>query len=257
MSPGTQARRLVCFNIVVAVVTGLCLAPVVGTTVARDQTAIVWSEPEELALEPGETAEVEVVFAFEGGDHDGGVESVQLVAQYHPEYLSVTDIDHEPWLAGDGDDADDVDVRTAAAIADENGTAILEQRREPVAGGAHGAGTIATLTIAVPEDAPAATTELSFGATDATFASEWPFPVVDEPATVEIAGGGETVSPDEFDHPDPDEVDLEAEGTDDAAASTRSESAGPTDAVPGFSIGGTLVAGVVAAFVALCHRSGE
>lgn len=261
----TRARRRCSIVCLVIVVTGLCAAAAVGTAAARDQTVTVWSEPEEIALEPGETAEIEIVAAFEGYDgHEVGVEATTLVAQYHPDYLSVTDIERGSWL-----DGDETDVQTAGAVDDENGTAVLEQRREPAGDGASGVGTIATLTVAVADDAPPATTELAFEASDVSLTSEWPTPVVDEPTTVEVDGGGESVQPAEFDHPDPDDLELEerdaanatdadVDGGEDEDGTSQSDATGPIDAVSGFSIAGTVAVGIVAAaVVAIRHRSAE
>ncbi|AEH36547.1 cohesin domain-containing protein [Halopiger xanaduensis] len=269
----TRARRAVSLAALATLVTALCVTTAVGTAAAGDQTAIVWSEPETVAAEPGETVELEVVLQS-GGSHDAGVEAVTLVAQYHPDYLSVVDVERGPWLAGGGSGNDgDGDVRTAETIADENGTAILEQRRDPAAGGVSGVGTVATVTVEVAEDAPAATTDIAFDATDVSLTSEWPTPVVDEPTTIEIDGGGERVAPDEFEHPDPDEFDLEetaeansttGDGADDgdeneSTGSGPAETTDATESIPGFTIAGTAavsaVLAVTGAFAARRNRS--
>ncbi|RKD88101.1 cohesin domain-containing protein [Halopiger aswanensis] len=259
MTGPTRARRAVSLVVLATLVIALCVTTAIGPVAAGDQTAIVWSEPDTVTVAPGETVELEVVLQS-AGSHDAGVEAVRLVAQYHPDYLSVVDVEQGPWLAGDGSGNDSgVDVQTAETIADENGTAILEQRRDPDAGGVSGVGTIATVTVEVAEDAPAATTDIAFDATDVSLTSEWPTPVVDEPTTIEIDGGGERVAPDEFDHPDPDEFDLEetadtnsttgdgADGDDatESAGSGSAETADATESIPGFTIVGTAGVGAV------------
>lgn len=268
MTGSTRARRLVSLGCLATLVAALCVTAAAGPAAAGDQTAIVWSEPETIEAAPGETVELEVVLQS-AGSHDAGVEAVRLVAQYHPDYLSVVDVEAGPWLADGGNDAS---VRTAETIADGNGTAVLEQRRDPPAGGASGVGTIATVTVEVAEDAPAATTELAFDATDVTLTSEWPTPVVDEPTTIEIDGGGERVPPSSFDHPDPETFDLEPasdgnstagdDGDSDGNESTGSEpteATGATETIPGFTVVGTVGIGaalvIAGALVARRNRS--
>ncbi|GAB3668303.1 cohesin domain-containing protein [Halopiger thermotolerans] len=268
MTGSTRGRRLASLACLVIVVAALCATTAVGIAAAGDQTAIVWSEPETIEAAPGETVELEVVLQS-AGSHDAGVEAVRLVAQYHPDYLSVVDVEAGPWLADGGNDTS---VRTAETIADGNGTAVLEQRRDPPAGGASGVGPIATVTVEIDEDAPAATTELAFDATDVSLTSEWPTPVVDEPTTIEIDGGGERVPPSSFDHPDPERFDLEPTDDGNSTAgdgeggdgneSTGSGSAGTTGAtetIPGFTIAGTVGIGVAlliaSALVARRNRS--
>jgi len=67
-----------------------------------------------------------------------------------------------------------------------------------------------TLSVRVADDAPAGETTISFDETDVTLTGDWPIAVVDESVTVSIDGGDEPLEM--FDHPDPDELNLEAEG---------------------------------------------
>lgn len=254
----SRPRFALALTLTLALVLGLLLGSVAGiagvgtgTAVAGDRVATVWTEPERVAVEPGETVDLEVVLRSEGGHGDAGVEAVTLVAQYHPDYLEVTDVERGPWLEG-GAENGSVEITTAGTVAHENGTAILEQRRED-GDGATGVGTIATLSVRVAEDAPAATTEIAFDATDVTLESEWPTAVVDEPTVVTIDDGDESAA--QFDHPDPDELSLEEgfgtaqAGTSGAAdasgAGDSEESDGAIDSVPGYT--GPLAVGVIVA----------
>ncbi|NGM68266.1 cellulosome anchor protein [Natronolimnobius sp. AArcel1] len=175
----------------------------VGPASGADQVAIIWAEPEEQTVEPGETIELEVVLQSEGGHGDTGLDGVTLVGQFDPEILEVTAVERGPWLEGE----DGANVETAGTIENESGTVILEQTRD--SGGATGVDTLATLTVDVAEDAPATTTSIAFGDSDAALEDDWPIAVVDDSPTVTVDGEETDKDREPFDHPDPGEFDLE------------------------------------------------
>ncbi|AFO59100.1 cohesin domain-containing protein [Natrinema sp. J7-2] len=211
----------------------LSIALIAGTAAAIDQVAIVSPDRTQIEAAPGETVEIDVTLRSQGGHGGSGIDAVTLVAQYHPDYLEIEGVDRGSWL-----DGSDTTIRTAEALADERGTALLEQRREPAGDGATGAGTIATLTVRVAEDAPAGTTTLSFDETEVETTGDWPIAVVDDAATIAIDGGTDPLE--SFDHPDPDELAREPpssnEGGNESAATDGSEP------VPGFTAGLAIAA---------------
>ncbi|MDS0473896.1 cohesin domain-containing protein [Natrinema sp. 1APR25-10V2] len=226
---------------VVAVLFVLSGTAIAGPAVAIDQVAILSADRAQVAAAPGETIEIDVTLQSSGGHGGEGVSAVTLIAQYNPEYVEITDIQRGPWLEGDG-----TEVRTVEAIAHERGTAVIEQRRVPAAGGTTGNGTIATLTVRVAEDAPAGTTAISFAESDVELTGDWPMAVVDESATVAIDGGDEPLDP--FDHPDPDELDLALEpnasspGNDSDGSDGETADSGGDAPVPGFTAEAALAA---------------
>ncbi|WP_408959334.1 cohesin domain-containing protein [Natrinema sp. 74] len=240
----------------VAVLVAVSMVGAAGSAAAIDQVAIVSPDRGQLSAAPGETIEIDVTLQSSGGHGGEGVSDVTLVAQYNPEYIEITDLERGPWLEGDG-----TEVRTAAAVAHEQGTAVLEQRRVPAAGGTSGNGTIATLTVQVAADAPAGVTTISFAESDVGLTGDWPMAVVDESATVAIDGGSEPLA--SFDHPDPDELDLALEpnasrtanGSD--GADGEASGSGVETPVPGFTIGAALVAVVFAAGALWVGRDGR
>lgn len=245
--PPSDARRAVAV-IVVAVVLSLASITAVASVAAIDQVAFVSPDRTELEADPGETVELTVSLESRGGHGGEGVTAVALVAQYDPDYLTVTDVERGPWLEGE-----DTEVETATTIADDAGTAIVEQRREPPAGGTTGSGTIATLTVRVAGDAPTGTTPISFGESDVTLTGDYPPAVVDESATVVVAGGNESLG--SFDHPDPD--DLERDGEFDSSADTNDTDAAASDGgapVPGMTIGAALAALALGTVVLVAAR---
>ncbi|MBZ6493370.1 cohesin domain-containing protein [Natrinema longum] len=202
--------------VVITSIAVLCAASMslVGTAVAIDQVAILSPDRATVDATPGETIELDVTLRSRGGHGGEGVEAVTVIAQYHPDYLEITDVDRGPWLEGT-----ETEVEASETIAHEQGTAILEQRREPTAGGTTGDGRIATVTLRVADDAPAGTTTVSLDESAVDLTGDWPIAVVDESATVAIDGGDEPLEP--FDHPDADEIDREPEAS--------SAGADPTD----------------------------
>lgn len=236
-----RARRLVlvCTLVLLAV----SVAGVTGPVAAGDQVAIVSSEPAEVDADPGDEFTVDVVLYSEGGHGDDGIEAVTLAAQYHPDYLEITDVERGPWL-GQGNETD---VQAERTLAHDDGTALVEQWREPVAGGATGMGTVATLTVEVAEDAPAGETTIEFGESDVALESEWPVPVLGESTTVVIDGGeGELES---FDHPD-SVTDTDPEALSDENDTERESGTEPTGGVAALVPGSGPALGLLLAAVA-------
>lgn len=247
-------RDLVGIAIAVVLACFFSVVSIAGTAAAIDQVAIVSPDRSTVEAAPGETIEIDVALRSQGGHGGEGVEAVTLVAQYHPDYLESTSVDRGSWLEGNGTEIDATET-----IAHERGTAILEQRREPAAGGTTGTGTIATVTVRVAEDAPAGTTTISFGESEVDLTGDWPVAVVDESATVAVDGGNESLG--SFDHPAPDEIDRESAGSSSGDDSTGSESE-PVDTdgsepVPGFTGGVAILAVLLVALYLATARDGR
>lgn len=209
--PGRSVGAALSVAVLIALLVG-----VAGTVGAFDRVAIVSPEQTHVEAAPGDEFEIDLVLQSQGGHGDEGIEAVTLVTQYHPDYLEVTDVERGSWLEGD-----DTTVRADETIAHDDGTAISEQWRDPAADGATGVGTVVTLTVRVAEDAPAATTTLSFEETTADLTADWPIAVVAEDVTVAIDGGDEPA--DSFDHPDPETV---LESSESAATADANDSDG-------------------------------
>ncbi|MFP9190184.1 cohesin domain-containing protein [Natronosalvus vescus] len=196
----TSARRLALAGVGVAVLLVGLLAIVAvggGSVTAGDQLAVIDPTPHEVEAEPGETFEVDVVMRSEGGHGGEGVASFELVGQYHPDYLEIVAIESGDWL----EQGDETEITEEQVIAHEAGTAILEQRRDPVADGAKGQDRVATVTVRVLENAPAHETTLSFGDSGVYLERKFPLAIHHREVTVSVDGGGEPHEP--FDHPDP------------------------------------------------------
>ncbi|ELY90347.1 hypothetical protein C483_12583 [Natrialba hulunbeirensis JCM 10989] len=181
------------------VVSLLGIVTAVGPAAGADQVAILSTDEDDHYLEPGESTTIDVDLFAEGGHDDDGVVALEFVAEYDPDVLEITDIERGPWL----EQGTETTVHAEGTLAHDEGTALLEQWRDPVAGGATGLDTVATVTVTAHPDAPAGETALEFGETDIELESEWPVPVVDGPTTVVIeddeAVNGESQSADAAD----------------------------------------------------------
>ncbi|SEW02502.1 cohesin domain-containing protein [Natrinema salifodinae] len=236
-----------------AVLLAVSIVGAAGSVAAIDQVAFFSPDRSPVEADPGETVDVDVVLESQGGHGDEGIEAVTLVAQYDPEYVEIVAVERGPWLEGD-----DTEVRTADAIAHEEGTAVLEQRREPAANGTAGVGTVATLTVRIADDAPAGATTISFAESDVDVTGDWPIAVGDESATVAIDGGDESL--DSFDHTDPDELDLDLSESDGETADDESDGTDGSDddeTVPGFTAGPALAAVALGSLWLAVRRDGH
>ncbi|MFP8952119.1 cohesin domain-containing protein [Natrialbaceae archaeon A-arb3/5] len=242
-----RTGRSIGIGLAVVVLCGLLVGGATGVAVAGDQVAIISVDPGTVEASPGETVEFDVALRSDGGHGDEGIEAVTIVAQYHPDHVSVDAVEHGPWLEA----GEETEIRTASGTAHEDGTAIQEQWREPVAGGATGTGTVATVTATVDEDAPTGETAIAFDESEVDLESDWPMPVVADEATVQINGSEDELA--SFDHPGPDEVELDEDVMADRGESASDDDTDPVAVVP-FGLGAAVVLVAVAGFGLLRHR---
>ncbi len=255
-SERTRVERILCALGALLII--LAAAGVaVGTVTAADQLAVITPSPHSVDAEPGEEFTVDVTMVTDGGHGGEGVESIDLVAQYHPEYLEITDIEPGPWLEQD----EETDVHNEETLAHPDGTAILEQWRQPSAGGATGNERLATVTVEVADDAPSGEANVNFEETSVNLERSYPMPIHDQNVSVTIDDEDEPVE--SFDHPEPDSDELEHHGEEGEDEGAGDESTGDEtdaadgsndtdDSVPGFdaiSLIATAIIGLVALFL--------
>ncbi len=131
----------------------LCLLAIGLTampTAAGDGVSVITITPEEPTAEPGETLELELRLDSHGAP-GAGVEEVVLDIEYDSEYVTVIDVESAGWFEQDGED---LDIETTYDIDDEAGVVRFTETRTPGGDGTTGAAPLATLTIAVDDDAP-------------------------------------------------------------------------------------------------------
>lgn len=171
-------------GVIVVAVVALIVSSLTGTVLAGDLVAFFTASPDELEAEPGEAVEVDVWLQSQGGHGGVGVQSVTMQAAYDADALAVVDVEPAGWLEGEN-----VTVETETTIDDDDGVTVLEQSRDPAAGGATGQEVFATLTVEVTEDTSAENATIGFRESEVTLTNELPKPIRDYPATVAIDAG--------------------------------------------------------------------
>lgn len=198
-----------------------------GGASAGDNVAVLEFEPEELSVEPGDTVEVDVTLRSHGEFTDVGVASVELRLDYPTEYLTVTAVEPGSWFdeAPDNDPLGEGQADTAVservAYADESGAALFEQSLDSPEFGVIGTATVATVTLAVSEDAEAATAQLAAERTRVyPTRSRYSQPTSVAPAEFHVDGGGDVVEPAFVEDPF---ADIDEEGSVDDGADAGDE----------------------------------
>jgi len=123
-------------------------------TAAGDGVSVITITPEEPTAEPGETLELELRLDSHGAP-GAGVEEVVLDIEYDSEYITVVDVESAGWFE---QDVEDFKIETTYDVDDEAGVVRFTETRTPEGDGTTGAAPLATLTVAVDDDAPTNTT---------------------------------------------------------------------------------------------------
>lgn len=241
-------RRALALSVLALLLVGGTLA-VAAPASAGDNLALYVPEPDETAVEPGDTVEVPVTVVTDGG-YVGGVTDLELDVAIHPEVGEIEDVETGPFLGGDGGDVEENVTRI------EDGVVRIEQERVGTDDGqttADEAEPVAVLTVAIADDAPPS---------DAVLDVDWGRTLVvgddrirstTREATLEVAGGGDVYEhPSTTDDEDDDVGVTRGEDRVDEDESTGDdESADEDDAVPGFTVGVAVVGALLAAGGAL------
>lgn len=242
-------QRVALALVIVLAATGVAAGAVAGA----DQLAVLTPTPHSVEADPGEEFTVDVTLVTDGGYGDEGVASVDFVAQYNPEYLEITSVETGPWL----EQGEDTEIQRTETLAHENGTAILEQRRDPVAGGATGNDRLATVTVEVAEDAPTGEAEIDFTETSVNLERSYPPQVHGQNVSVAIDGGNESLE--SFDHPEPDPDELGGTQTSDDGQNSGETAADDAadDSTHGFGGFAVIAAAAIGLVVVLFTTRGR
>jgi hypothetical protein len=162
----------------------------VGSATAGDQPTVIYAAEENYTVAVGDSLTVDVYVASDGGVGDIGVEEMTIVTAYDASILTVEDVEPAPWLEGD----EPTDVETNVEVDSGAGEVVVEQRRDPPAGGTTGDERIATITFEAAADAPAGNTTLAFDDSDVQLTDEYGIPIFGNDATIRVeegsSGGG-------------------------------------------------------------------
>ncbi|CAI49604.1 probable secreted glycoprotein [Natronomonas pharaonis DSM 2160] len=187
----------------------VAVAALAGGAAAADSPGLVYFEPDETEATAGETVDIDAEIRVISVYDNEAVESFEYTVEYDPELLSVDDIEEGPWLSG----GNETTVAFETDIDEEAGAVTVSQARQPPAGGVIGEGTTATITFAVAADAPATNTTVAY--TDASAQMlEYPLPVIETDASIEISDDGGTTNDEAEDGP---AVTNDADDADDPA----------------------------------------
>ena len=159
---------------------------VAGNATAGDQPTVIYTPQETYEVSTGDTLEVDVFVASDGGVGDVGVESMTVVTGYDESVLTATDVEAATWLEGD----EPTTVETETRTDDDAGEIVVEQWRDPPAGGTTGDERYATITFDVAADAPTGNTTIYFADSDVRLTDEYSIPVFSNNATVSVQDGG-------------------------------------------------------------------
>lgn len=232
------------------------LGTVAGPGTASDDLTVVAVEPDRIEVESGETVALDVVLARTGGHEDAGVYRALARLDYPASHLEAVAVEPR-----DTFDAEPGAVATRTGIDDSAGIAAAEQRLRDPDEGVRGPRPMATVRFRVAEDVAPSTVRVVSVRSAVEFArAPYPTPVRHRNATVEIAGGGRTVTPDpseSFGFDDPDQSPS-ATPTPTAAETARRSDDG--DATGGSAADGSqrpLLAGLLTVLsIAFLRRAG-
>jgi hypothetical protein len=185
-STRNRAFLAVAAGFALAAAVALLAGGVAGNATAGDQPTVIYTPQETYEVSAGDTLEVDVFVASDGGVGDVGVESMTVVTEYDESVLTATDVEAATWLEGD----EPTTVETEIETDDDAGEVVVEQWRDPPAGGTTGDERYATITFDVAADAPTGNTTIHFADSDVRLTDEYSIPVFSNNATVSVQGGG-------------------------------------------------------------------
>ena len=173
---------------------GVLAGPLAGPATAGDNAALFGFEPGEIEADPGETVELAVVVSSHGSLRGYGLSEIAFDVRYDPEVVSEVTVEHETWLADGGDErtggsAEETEINGSAEVDETAGLVSVAQEREPAGDGVTGHGTVATIFLAIDENAAPTNLELAFENGSAILSTGDPQTVWDQEATVFVDGG--------------------------------------------------------------------
>ena len=268
-----RTRRALAVALAALLAVGVLLP---ATALAGDNATSFYFEDDEIAADPGETIELELIASDHGDLHGNGIDELEATLAYENDVFEVVDVEHGPMLAAGDSDAE---VEGSSSVDEEAGTVTIEQERTPSGDGATASDVAATLTLAVAEDAEATSETIEIADASTTLVTDYPQASFEYDATIHVDGGDGDVADDEADDAETDGVTLadDAEDSDDDAdvdddstvdssdtdgadqngttddATDDAESSADADSVPGFAVP-AAVAGLTLTIALLVAR---
>lgn len=153
---------------------------------AGDSPALIFTDPEESTAHPGETVAVDVLISSDGATPHDSVESIELVATFDTEVVSVEDVEAANWFGDSHAEAVETDV-----TVDETGgnvTVSLEHTEEGVGANRFGE-RVATITFEVLDEPTSDAATVDFTHSHIVGTQSYPVPVITEAATLSVDEG--------------------------------------------------------------------
>lgn len=242
---------------------GVGLGAAVGPAAAGDNVAVFSVDPETTEVDPGDTVAVRIGLESHGAYGDAEVAAVDLWLDYPTGHLAVERVESGDWFAEASEESAASPEYAESVRVSDNGVLSVEQSlRSPREDGATGEAHFATVTFRVADGADPATVRIDASRSEVLLTSQYPQPVADAYADVNVSGGGSDADPayveeptfEALDEEDGSSVDEESDGdagTDEGGEATFTDSKADTDAAaPGFGPVAALLGLLVALLIA-------
>lgn len=247
-------RRTAAIAGVLLAVAGLAVLILTGPVVGGDAIADFQLPEEGQSAEAGDSVEIPVTIASDGGYDDEGVVAYEFVLAVPTSVGEPTAVEPGPWLAqGDG--------RVNQTVTDA-GPGAIRVRHERVGAieGVTGRDRAATVTVVVAEDAPSADATVLVADPQATLrGSDYRMRSFGDETTLTVGGGGASLAP-AYD-PGSDvggSVDVRTAAERNRTVDRSEDSSGGDDPLPAPGVTGAIVALAGALLVGvLVGRKGE
>ncbi|WP_058366590.1 PGF-CTERM sorting domain-containing protein [Haloparvum sedimenti] len=175
---------------------GVGLGAAVGPAAAGDNVAVFSVEPETAAAEPGDTFSVRVGLESHGAYGDAEVAAVDLWLDYPASHLAVERVEPGDWFAeASADAADSPDYAETVRNAESGVVSVDQSLRNPREQATTGVAHFATVTFRVRDEADPATARIDASRSEVRLTSQYPQPVADAYADVNVSGGGPDADP--------------------------------------------------------------
>lgn len=207
-----------------------------ATALAGDNATSFYFEDDEIAADPGETVELELIASDHGDLHGNGIDELETTLAYESDVFEVVDVEHGPMLAAGDADAE---VEASSSVDEEAGTISIEQERTPSGDGATTSDVAATITLAVAEDAEATSETIEIADASTTLVTDYPQASFEYDATIHVDGGDRDMADDEVDDAETDGVTLAEDANDDDDAGADKDSPDDSSETDGADENGT------------------
>jgi len=174
-------------GLVVVVLGLLAVGVVAGPAAAGDGWSSIQFDPSESTAAPGETTEIDVRLSSHGAP-GAGVAEFELIVEYDPDHVTITDVESTGWF----EQEDDVATDESLEIDDDTGVINYTETRQPAGDGSTATAPAARLTVDVDEDIAVNETTFSAENSRVLLSNDWTQPVSSRTGTLTIADAAST-----------------------------------------------------------------